>query len=187
MSRSPSPTRSAAANKAPQIGFPDDDVTFDGLHPKDSGSSGWFVAAQRSHTLVLPPTEQEALDAGRSTSTTSVADTLLPSATKIRREIRAQVNDVAWARDVQAAYKELKRNQRRVIRSKLLAGSALGLEVTERCAKCTLPLGTCEHYKVPHVVMTRLHFLPLLKNIFVSLLSHRIGCIVRPMPCSALP
>ena len=73
---------------------------------------------------------------------------MLPSATKIRREIQQQVNDVAWAREVQTAYQALKRNQRRVIRSKLLAGSALGLEITERCAKCTLPLGTCEHYKV---------------------------------------
>lgn len=116
---------------------------FEGLSARSGDrNSKWVVTATGLVNNVLPTTDHP----DHPDHPINDPDHL-PVATKIRRAIRQQVEDVQWARDVQDSYRELKRTQRRVIRSKLLAGVSLGVEMTERCVKCTLPLGTCEHYQ----------------------------------------
>ena len=115
----------------PSIGFPDDELLFQDLSRHSNVSTTTL-------DLDNEPTSNQAALASPS---------LLPVSTKIRQAVRQAVQDVHWANDVQQSYRELKRSQRKVIRSKLLMGSSLGLEMSERCVLCTLPLGTCEHYK----------------------------------------
>ena len=114
----------------PSIGFPDDELLFGDLRRHSNVST--------SFDLDKEPTSNKEV---------ATSQLLLPVSSKIRQAVRQAVEDVQWANDVQESYRELKRSQRKVIRSKLLMGTSLGLEMSERCVLCTLPLGTCEHYK----------------------------------------
>ena len=114
----------------PSIGFPDDELLFHDLSRHSNVSTTIDLDNE-------PITHHEV----------ATSSSLLPVSTKIRHAVLQAVQDVQWANDVQQSYRELKRSQRKVIRSKLLMGTSLGLEMSERCVLCTLPLGTCEHYK----------------------------------------
>ena len=127
-----------AASLIPSVIFPDDDLDTQTSLLIDVPNISYDHEYQQLQHLDL--TASDLLE----------FDTHLPISTKIREAIKLKINDVEWAKQIQRSYHDLQNKKYNIIsmKSKILEGTSLGIEITERCSICTLPMGTCDHFKL---------------------------------------